>query len=402
MSYFFGVILFAFGIAATIALHEWGHFATARFFDMKVRRFFVGFGPTVWSVQKGETLYGFKAIPLGGFCDIVGMTNQDEFTTEEAPRAMMYKPWWQRIIVLMGGIFMNIILALIIIYGLAVSSGLPNPNVDTTPVVGELNCVAPKQLDAENLAPCTGSGPAAAAGLQVGDRIIEADGQPMEAFSDLRDYVMTKPDETITLTVERAGQTMDLPIVVESAQRLAQDGSEVTVGAIGIASAPLDVFTSYSTVAAVGATFQFAGSLVNDTLAGLAAFPAKIPGVVAAIFGAERQMDGPVSVVGVSHVGGVLVERSAWPMFFMLLASLNFFLAFFNLVPLPPLDGGHIAVVLYERVRDFIRKLRGLAPAGPADYSKLMPITMAVAAILVGVGAVVVIADIVNPIPLFG
>ena len=113
-------------------------------------------------------------------------------------------------------------------------------------------------------------------------------------------------------------------------------------------------------------------------------------------------MDGPVSVVGVSHVGGVLVERSAWPMFFMLLASLNFFLAFFNLVPLPPLDGGHIAVVLYERVRDFIRKLRGLAPAGPADYSKLMPITMAVAAILVGVGAVVVIADIVNPIPLFG
>lgn len=402
MSYFFGVILFAFGIAATIALHEWGHFATARLFGMKVRRFFVGFGPTVWSVQKGETVYGFKAIPLGGFCDIAGMTNQDEITPEEAPRAMMYKPWWQRIIVLLGGIFMNIILALIIIYGLAVSSGLPNPQVDTTPVVGELSCVAPNQIDAETLASCTGTGPAAAAGLQVGDRIIKADGQQLAAFSDLRDYVMTKPNETVTLTIDRDGRVMDLPVAVESANRLRQDGSEVTVGAIGIASAPLDVFTTYNPVVAVGATFGFAGSLVNDTLQGLAAFPAKIPGVIAAIFGAERQVDGPVSVVGVSHVGGVLVERSAWPMFFMLLASLNFFLAFFNLVPLPPLDGGHIAVVVYERIRDLIRKLRGLAPGGPADYSKLMPITLAVATLLVGVGAIVVIADIVNPIQLFG
>lgn len=402
MSYITGVILFAFGIAATIALHEWGHFATARFFGMKVRRFFVGFGPTVWSVTKGETVYGLKAIPLGGFCDIAGMTNQDEITEDEVPRAMMYKPWWQRVIVLLGGIFMNIVIALVILYGLAVSSGLPNPNVDTTPVVGEITCVAPRQLDAETLAPCTGEGPAAAAGLKVGDRIIAADGQELEAFSDLRDYVLTKPSETITLTVERGAETLTLPVTVESAKRLDQTGAEVTVGAIGVASAPLDVYQTYSPVGAIGATLGFAGSLVGDTLQGLAAFPAKIPGVVAAIFGAERQVDGPVSVVGVSHVGGVLVERSAWPMFFMLLASLNFFLAFFNLVPLPPLDGGHIAVVLYEKIRDFLRRLRGLAPAGPADYTKLMPITMAVAALLVGVGVIVVIADIVNPIQLFG
>ena len=136
MSYFTGVLLFALGIAFTIALHEWGHFTAARYYGMKVRRFFVGFGPEVFSFQRGETVYGLKAIPLGGFCDIVGMTNQDEVDPEDEPRAMRNKPWWQRIIVLLGGIIMNLLIALIILYGLAVTSGLPNQNPDTTAVVG--------------------------------------------------------------------------------------------------------------------------------------------------------------------------------------------------------------------------------------------------------------------------
>lgn len=113
-------------------------------------------------------------------------------------------------------------------------------------------------------------------------------------------------------------------------------------------------------------------------------------------------MEGPMSVVGASRVGGELVEHSLWSMFFMMLASLNFFLALFNIVPLPPLDGGHIAVILYEKVRDFFRRLRGLPAGGPADYTRLMPITMTVAALLLGVGSMVIIADVVNPIRLFG
>jgi len=402
MSYLTGVLLFALGIAFTIALHEWGHFTAARYYGMKVRRFFVGFGPEVFSFQRGETVYGMKAIPLGGFCDIVGMTNQDEVDPEDEPRAMRNKPWWQRIIVLLGGIIMNLLIALIILYGLAVTSGLPNQNPDTTAVVGEVGCVAPRQLDAQNLAPCTGSGPAAAGGVKAGDRIVGVDSTSLESFEQLREYVKTRPNQTITLHVERDDQKLDLPVAVESASRLDETGREHTVGAIGVTSKPLELFVSYGPVAGIGATAGFAGSLVTATLDGLASFPAKLPGVVASIFGAEREADGPISVVGASHVGGVLAEHSAWPMFFLLLASLNFFLAFFNLVPLPPLDGGHIAVVLYERVRDFIRKLRGLAPMGPVNYDKLMPLTVAVAALLAGVGIIVIVADIVSPVQLFG
>ena len=402
MSYLTGVLLFALGIAFTIALHEWGHFTAARYYGMKVRRFFVGFGPEVFSFQRGETVYGLKAIPLGGFCDIVGMTNQDEVDPEDEPRAMRNKPWWQRIIVLLGGIIMNLLIALIILYGLAVTSGLPNQNPDTTAVVGEVGCVAPRQLDAQNLAPCTGSGPAAAGGVKAGDRIVGVDSTSLESFEQLREYVKTRPNQTITLHAERGDQKLDLPVAVESASRLDETGREHTVGAIGVTSKPLELFVSYGPVAGIGATAGFAGSLVTATLDGLASFPAKLPGVVASIFGAEREADGPISVVGASHVGGVLAEHSAWPMFFLLLASLNFFLAFFNLVPLPPLDGGHIAVVLYERVRDFIRKLRGLAPMGPVNYDKLMPLTVAVAALLAGVGIIVIVADIVSPVQLFG
>lgn len=402
MSYLTGVLLFALGIAFTIALHEWGHFTAARYYGMKVRRFFVGFGPEVFSFQRGETVYGMKAIPLGGFCDIVGMTNQDEVDPEDEPRAMRNKPWWQRIIVLLGGIIMNLLIALIILYGLAVTSGLPNQNPDTTAVVGEVGCVAPRQLDAQNLAPCTGSGPAAAGGVKAGDRIVGVDSTSLESFEQLREYVKTRPNQTIMLHVERGDQKLDLPVAVESASRLDETGREHTVGAIGVTSKPLELFVSYGPVAGIGATAGFAGSLVTATLDGLASFPAKLPGVVASIFGAEREADGPISVVGASHVGGVLAEHSAWPMFFLLLASLNFFLAFFNLVPLPPLDGGHIAVVLYERVRDFIRKLRGLAPMGPVNYDKLIPLTVAVAALLAGVGIIVIVADIVSPVQLFG
>ena len=135
---------------------------------------------------------------------------------------------------------------------------------------------------------------------------------------------------------------------------------------------------------------------------GIKQFPAKVPGVVASIFGHERDVNGPMSVVGASRVGGELVERSLWASFFMMLATLNFFLALFNLIPLPPFDGGHIAVILYEKIRDGIRKLMGKQPLGPADYTRLMPITYVMAALLMGLGVVIIIADVVNPIRLFG
>jgi membrane-associated protease RseP (regulator of RpoE activity) len=401
-AYLLGVVLFALGIAVTIALHEAGHMLTARAFGMRVRRYFIGFGPTVFSFRRGHTTYGLAALPFGGFCDIAGMTAQDPVTAEEAPHAMVNKPWWQRVIVLSGGVLTNVLIGMIIIYGIAVTSGLPNPDVDTTPTVGEVSCVS-DQLDAQTLAECTGAGPAGQAGVLVGDRVLALDGEELTDFRQLRDTVLTLPGEDVVLTVERDGQILDITVPVGSVTRLDAEGRSYEAGAVGLTNAPLEnTIINYGPVEAVGATFSFTGVLLEGTVQGLMAFPSKIPGVVASIFGAERDMEGPMSVVGASRVGGELVERSLWDVFWLMLASLNFFLALFNIVPLPPLDGGHIAVVLWEKVRDFFRRMRGLAPAGPANYEKLLPLTYAMAAALLTVGLMVIVADVVNPVRLFG
>lgn len=402
-AYLLGVVLFFLGIAVTIALHEWGHYITARAFGMKVRRFFIGFGPTVFSRQRGETVYGVKAIPVGGFCDIAGMTAQDELPPEDEPRAMYNKPWWQRIIVLSGGVVMNILVGFLVLYAVAVSSGIPNPDADHTATVGSVQCVPERQLSATELSSCIGTGPAGAAGIEIGDRILAVNGGEAANFTEVRDMILGLPGETVTLSVERGEELLDVPVIVEEVSRLDQNGAEITVGAIGVSSQPVaDVYKKYGPVEGIGATARYTGDMLEATWEGLKSFPAKIPGVVASIFGQEREIDSPMSVVGASRIGGEFVERSMWDMFLMMLASLNFFLALFNLVPLPPLDGGHIAVIIYEKIRDLFRRMRGRQPGGPADYTRLMPVTLVVAALLMTVGGLVIIADVVNPIRLFG
>ena len=402
VGYFGGVALFALGIMVTIALHEWGHMRSALACGMKVRRFYVGFGPTVVKWNRKGIEYGFKAVPLGGFCDIAGMTAMDEIDEDERPYAMVYKPWWQRIFVLSGGVLMNILVGLVVLYAVAVTAGLPDPDADYTPTVAKTACVPASQIDAQTLSDCTGAGPAAEAGIREGDRITAVNGEAVASFVDLRAKLYEMPGKTADLTVERGTEVLHIDVPVTSVTRLNQAGETVTVGAIGVTSEPVDVMRSYGPLDGIGATMRFSGSMLSATLQGLASFPGKIPGVVASIFGAERDQEGPMSVVGASRVGGELVERSQWTMFLMMLASLNFFLALFNLVPLPPLDGGHIAVVIYEKIRDFIRGLRGIAPGQPADYTKLMPITYVMSAVLLGIGAIVIIADVVNPVRLFG
>lgn len=374
---------------------------TARAFGMRVRRYFIGFGPTVWSTTKGHTEYGLAALPFGGFCDIAGMTAMDPLTPEEEPHAMVNKPAWQRIAVLAGGIAMNLLIGVVIIYFVAIFSGIPNPDADFTPRVGKTVCVA-DQVDAETLGECSGAGPAGEAGVQAGDTLVALNGQEIEQFEQLRDAVAKQPGETVSLEVLRGGETVTLDVPVAAVERIdPATGERVTQGAVGIVSAPVTV-KQYGPAEAVPATFRFTGEMLRATVDGIASFPAKIPGVVASIFGAERDIEGPVSVIGASRTGGELVEQDMWSAFWMMLASLNFFLALFNLVPLPPLDGGHIAVVLYEKIRDALRRLRGLGPGTPANYEKLMPLTYTMAALLLGVGVLVMAADVVNPVRIFG
>lgn len=398
-----GIAVFALAITASIALHEAGHMFTARAFGMRVRRYFIGFGPTLWSTRKGHTEYGIAALPFGGFCDIAGMTAMDPVTPEEAPHAMVNKPAWQRVSVLIGGIAMNLLIGVVITYLVAVFAGIPNPYADRTPRVGEVTCVS-DQIDAKTLAECTGPGPAGGAGIKPDDELVSIDGMNVETFYDLRDYVFDKPGQEVAIGVLRGEEPLEFDVEIQPVERInRQTGEHITAGAVGITPKPVeDAMKQFGPVEAVPATAKFTGEMLGATVEGIAKFPSMIPGVVASVFGAERDMEGPVSVIGASRAGGKLVAQDEWAAFWMMLASLNFFLALFNLVPLPPLDGGHIAVVLYEKIRDAMRRARGLQPGPPVNYEKLMPLTFTIAGLLLVVGVFVMVADVVNPIKLFG
>lgn len=402
MAYILGILLFALGIGITIALHEAGHMLTARSFGMWVRRYYIGFGPKIWAKKKGRTEYGFAALPVGGFCDIAGMTANDEFLTdEEEPYAMYKKPAWQRVLVMAAGILVNIVLGFSILFCVAVTTGLPDVHADVRPKVGEVVCSA-DQIDESTYEDCTGTGPAGAAGVEPGDIIVALDGEEIADFNALREAVIAKPGETVTLTVERDGQPRDFEVHLDTVERLTTDGQTVEAGSIGLTNAPLDIVKKYNAATAVPATADYSWYLAKSTVDAIIHMPEKVPGIVASIFGHNRADDSPMSVVGASRVGGELVENSLWSSFFMMLASLNYFLALFNLIPLPPFDGGHIAVIAYEKIRDALRRARGLSAKGPADYTRLMPVTYVMAAILMTFGALVIIADVVNPIRLFG
>lgn len=402
-----GIVLFALGIMLSIVLHEYGHMRVALWSGMKVRRFFVGFGPTVWSVRRGETEYGLKAIPLGGFCDIAGMTAYDELSPEDEPKAMWRQAWWKRVAVLLAGPVMNIILAIVLFYTVALGWGLVNRDVQPIPtdqvaaVVGD-TCAGSEQCGA-------GLGPAGEAGIEAGDRITSVDGIAVASWADLSEVVSARPGEAVPVTVDRGGETVTTTTTLTSStvDGQARGALGVRLSEEGIPPEILDdpayqTVNTYDALSAVPATFAFTGEMVDATIQGLISFPSKIPAVAASIFGADRAEDSPVSVVGASYIGGQAAEQGAWWLFLLFLAGLNLFLGAFNLVPLTPFDGGHIAVVFYEKIRDALRKLRGLAPAGPADYEKLAPVTMAVFFLLIGVSAIVITADFVNPILLTG
>lgn len=409
MVYVFGVVLFALGICVSVALHEAGHMATAKMFGMKVRRYFVGFGPRIWSFRRGETEYGLRAIPLGGFCDIAGMTALDEVTPDEAPRAMWRYPVWKRTVVLAAGSVTHFIVGFIVLYLLAISMGLPN--IGGTPELASVSCAkdAATREEMRNRTCAPGDvTPAKDAGLRQGDVITAVGGKPVENYSQVQDIV-NKHEGALQLTVERGGQpvpvTVDVaqvkrPKFADNGEELRNDGKVVTenVGMIGVA---FPSSFEYGPLDGVPASLAFTGDMFEKTWEALLRFPERIPAVVESIFGGERDPDTPVSVVGASRIGGEAVEAGLWELFLLLLASLNFFIGVFNLLPLLPLDGGHIAVTWYEKVRDWLRQLRGKPAGGPVDYSKLSMVTM----VLVVVGGVVVLltvtADIVNPIRLF-
>jgi membrane-associated protease RseP (regulator of RpoE activity) len=398
-----GVVLFALGIGLSVALHEAGHMATAKWFGMKVRRYYIGFGPKIFSFRRGETEYGLKAIPAGGFCDIAGMTALDEVTPDEAPRAMWKYPAWKRVIVMAAGSVTHFLLGFLVLYLMAVTMGLPN--LLDKPILQEVQaCVVNDGPGVDTLHPQCKPGdpaPAKTAGVQVGDRITAVNGKPTPTWSDVVTTVqpLSGPQQ---ITVEGTNGdsrtvTVNIPQVLRNFAN--PDGTKTLkpAGAIGVIK---DQNFEYNAWTALGGSLSFTGDMFAKTWDGLLAFPKRIPALISAIGGAPRDPDTPVSVVGASILGGDAVERGLWNLVLLLLASLNFFIGVFNLLPLLPLDGGHIAVIVYEKIRNGLRRMRGKPAGGPVDYSKLMAVTMVVVVLGGAVMLLTITADIVNPIRL--
>lgn len=403
MMFALGIVLFALAILVSVALHECGHMWVARATGMKVRRYFVGFGPTLWSTRRpnrlGSTEYGVKAVPLGGFCDIAGMTSVEELAPEDRPYAMYRQKVWKRVAVLFAGPGMNFVIGLVLIYAIAVIWGLPNLNPPTAAIVGETGCVA-SQLSEDQLGECTGPGPAAEAGIRAGDVIVKVGDTDVATFDEAR-VALQKSSGPTPIVLERDGEELTKVVDVTQTQRFTGEGEQpTTVGAIGIAAAQFGP-TQHNALSAVPATFAFTGDLAVELGKSLAKIPTKVGALVESIGGGERDPETPISVVGASIIGGDTVDAGLWVAFWFFLAQLNFVLGAVNLVPLLPFDGGHIAIAVFEKIRNLIRSARGMVAAAPVNYLKLMPATYVVLVVVVGYMLLTVTADLVNPIRLF-
>ena len=409
MMFAIGVVLFALAILLSVALHECGHMWVARATGMKVRRYFVGFGPTLWSTRRpnklGETEYGLKAVPLGGFCDIAGMTSVEELAPDERPYAMYRQKTWKRVAVLAAGPGMNFVIGFVLIYAIAIIWGLPNLNQPTTAMVGETSCVKSEVSQGE-LGDCLVSSPAAAAGIRAGDVVVAVGDTRVANFDELVAAVrpLNGPTE-FTVQRDQDGRTEEFTTTVDvtpSQRYVAADSADAApvptdVGTIGVTAAIFGP-TQYNPLAAVPATFAFPGDLAVELGKALAKIPTKVGALVDSIGGGERDPETPISVVGASIIGGDTVDQGLWVAFWFFLAQLNFVLGAVNLIPLLPFDGGHIAIAVFEKLRNLFRSARGMVAAAPVNYLKLMPATYVVLVVVAGYMLLTVTADFVNPI----
>jgi membrane-associated protease RseP (regulator of RpoE activity) len=391
-----GVIIFVVALLVSVMLHETGHFVVAKRFGMKVTRYFVGFGPTLWSTWRGETEYGIKVLPFGGFVKIVGMHSLDDpDDPDDEARAFRSHPAWQRILVLLAGSAMHFLLALILVFGLALTVGIAYGNTQ----VGTLSSCVPVSLNAYDNGSCAGShvpSPAKVAGLRLGDVVTAVDGHPVTNFNQLTDEIRPLPAGTpVTITVRRGSKLVNLHTKV--AHIPGRSGSYLGVAYSGY------VFQIPSPLGAI----EYSGTTFGQVLAGSAQAAAQLPGELHNLFNKNRSKTGVVGVVGAAEItGDEVASNQGWQYkvtdVLLIIASLNVFVGAFNLLPLLPLDGGHIAVIVYERIRAWLARLRGRPDPGLVDMAKLLPVSFSLFLILIVFSVVLILADIINPVNITG
>ncbi|MFG2981043.1 M50 family metallopeptidase [Streptomyces sp. NPDC048258] len=422
-----GVVIFAFGLLVSIAWHELGHLSTAKLFGIRVPQYMVGFGPTIWSRRKGETEYGIKAIPMGGYIRMIGMfppgedgkvtarstspfrsmiedarsAAYEELQPGDETRLFYTRKPWKRVIVMFAGPFMNLVLAVAIFLTTLMTFGL---NTQTTSVATVSDCVIQQSEKRDKCAPGDPAAPAKAAGLKAGDKIVAFNGRPVEDWSALQKEIRATVGPAV-ITVERVGQRIDLKANLIENKVAKTDGSGnyvkdqyVTAGFLGFAPASGYVPQSF------GQSVGRMGEMMQSGVESLVALPSKVPDLWDAAFnGAERKQDSPMGVVGAARVSGEIftldIPAQHQLVFFLnLLAGFNLSLFLFNMLPLLPLDGGHIAGALWESVRRAVARVFRRPDPGPFDVAKLMPVAYVVAGLFICFTLLVMVADVVNPI----
>jgi membrane-associated protease RseP (regulator of RpoE activity) len=396
-----GVVIFVVALLLSVMLHETGHFVMAKKFGMKATRYFVGFGPTIWSTWWGETEYGIKALPLGGFVKIIGMHSLDDVEDPaDELRSFRRQPAWQRIIVLCAGSFMHFVLAFLLIAGLALGVGIANEN---TTVLGTVSaCVSPNVTALDNGVACTASdktSPAKLAGLRVGDQVIAFNGKRYSTWTQLGDAIRATPaGSAATITVLRSGQTLTLHTTLASVS--GRSGAYLGI-------APGVVFQTASPARAV----TYSGSLIGQVVVGSAQAVAALPGALHDLFNKNKRADtvgGQVTSIygAAAATGDEVASNQGWQykvsFVLLLIASLNIFVGVFNMLPLLPLDGGHVAIVIWERIRAWFAHLRGRPDPGLVDISKVLPVCFSIFILVMFLGLILVAADIVNPLKIAG
>ncbi|MFI7502966.1 M50 family metallopeptidase [Streptomyces sp. NPDC049687] len=423
-----GIVVFAVGLLFSIAWHELGHLSTAKMFGIRVPQYMVGFGPTIWSRRKGDTEYGIKAIPLGGYIRMIGMfpPGEDGRVTarstspwrgmiEDARSAafeelrpgdetrMFYtrKPW-KRVIVMFAGPFMNLILAVGLFLTVLMGFGIQQ---ETTTVGSVSPCVIAQSENRDDCKKSDKPSPAAAAGLEKGDRIVSFGGVRTEKWDTLSDLIRESAGKDVAIVVDRDGKDVTLHATIATNQVAKKDGSGayvqgeyVKAGFLGFSAATGVVKQDF------GESVTWMTDHVGDAVDSLVALPGKIPALWNATFGdAPREPDSPMGIVGAARVTGEIAtldipasQQLAMAVF--VVAGFNLSLFLFNMLPLLPLDGGHIAGALWESLRRNTAKVLRRPDPGPFDVAKLMPVAYVVAGIFVCFTILVLIADVVNPV----
>lgn len=395
MAYLLGVVAFVAALVLSVTLHEAGHLVAAKRFGMKATQFFVGFGPTLWSRRHGETEYGVKAILLGGFVRIVGYTTLEKLDEADRPRAFYLQPARRRAVVIVAGVAANLLLAFVLLVALATVVGVRQAGTATT-VVERVSACVPERLGGR-CAPGRPPSPARAAGLRSGDRIVSFAGRPVGGWQELRAAIRAAPaGRAVPVVAERDGTRRAFQV------RLAEVDGEpflgVTARVIGVRYDRLGP----------GEAVVFALKGIAVTVAQMGRALAALPAALPELFSPQRGQSagGQIgSVVGAGQISGEIFAsggswRDAAGPYLALVASINVFLGALNVLPLLPLDGGHLAVLGYERLRARIARARGRSDPGPVDITRLLPVTYLAVVLLVGLGVLLIVADLLNPLRL--